>query len=195
MSIEVDLRYLSECRISIHQYVILKLAYEGNLKLLEKYLRASSTLGTIVDDLDHLYETDFIESPPNVNAILTSIVVSDKYSRLFLTKNDAFEEFYQLFPVRVLRPDGTNDYLRVDHKRSKLLYRNIVGSDLSKHQMLISCLKREIDDRTKRGQLSFMKRMPMWLISESWKVYADSDAGNQNSTHRDNRIGYGQTIE
>lgn len=195
MIIEVDIRYLSECRISVHQYVILKLAYEGNLKLLEKYLRASSTWATIVDDLNHLYDTDFIQSPPNVNAILTSIKVTDKFIRLFQSEVDSFEEFYQLYPVRVLRPDGNYDYLRVDHKRSKLLYRNIVGSDLTKHQMLIKCLKLEIDDRSRKGQLAFMKRMPMWLSSESWKVYADGVSGNASSTPDDNLTGYGTDIE
>jgi hypothetical protein len=95
----------------------------------------------------------------------------------------------------VLRPDGNYDYLRVDHKRSKLLYRNIVGSDLTKHQMLIKCLKMEIEDRSRRGQLAFMKRMPMWLSSESWKVYADDGSGNQVSTPDDNLKGYGTDIE
>lgn len=195
MIIEVDIRYLSECKISVHQYVILKLAYEGNLKLLEKYLKASSTWKNIIEDLEHLYESDFVQSPPNANAILTSIKVTDKFIRLFQSEVDSFEEFYQLYPVRVLRPDGNYDYLRVDHKRSKLLYRNIVGSDLAKHQMLIKCLKLEIDDRSRRGQLAFMKRMPMWLSSESWKVYADADSGNRVSTPDDNLTGYGTDIE
>lgn len=195
MIIEVDIKYLTECRISVHQYVILKLAYEGDLKLLERYLKASSTFLTIVDDLDHLYELDFIQNPPSVNAILTSIKVTDKFIRLFLSKEDSFEEFYQVFPVRVLRPDGNYDYLRVDHKRSKLLYRNIVGSDLTKHQLLLKCLKMEVEDRSRRGQLAFMKRMPMWLSSEAWKVYADAGSGNQVSTPDEILTVYGTDIE
>jgi len=195
MIIEVDLRYLAECRISVHHYVILKLAHEKNLKFLERYLRATSTLNNLKEDLDHLYETEFIQSPPNENAILTTIVVSDKFVRLFQTQNDSFDEFYETFPVRVLRPDGNYDYLRVDHKRSKLLYRNIVGNDVNKHQLLLKCLRLEVEDRTRRGQLSFMKRMPMWLSSESWKVYADSDSGNRVSTPGEISIPYGTDIE
>jgi hypothetical protein len=195
MIIEVDLRYLSECRISVHQYVILKLVYEGNLKLLEKYLRASSTINNLREDLNHLYENEFVQSPPNENAILTSIVVSDKFIRLFQSSADSFEELYNAFPVRVLRPDGSYDYLRVDHKRSKLLYRNIVGSDVSKHQLLVNCLKLEVEDRSRRGQLPFMKRMPMWLSSEAWKVYADEDSGNPVSTPGEILKVYGTDIE
>lgn len=195
MIIEVDLRYLSECRISIHQYVILKLAYEGNLKLLEKYLKSSSTLNNLVDDLTHLYDNQFLENPPNVNAILSTIIVSEKFPRLFLSSSDSFDEFYEAYPVRVLRPDGNYDYLRVDHKRSKLLYRNIVGSDLNKHQMLLKCLKMEVDDRTRRGQLGFIKRMPMWLASEAWKVYAGDNLGVNASTPDENLKGYGTDIE
>lgn len=195
MIIEVDLRYLSECRISVHQYVILKLAYEGDLKFLERYLRATSTLNNLRDDLNHLYENQFIDNPPNDNAILTTIVVSERFVHLFQSKVDSFEEFYAAFPTRVLRPDGNYDYLRVDHKRSKLLYRNIVGSDATKHQLLMKCLKLEVEDRSRRGQLTFMKRMPMWLSSEAWKVYADSDSGNLVSTPGETKIVYGTDLE
>lgn len=195
MIIEVDIRYITECRISVHQYVILKLAYEGELKLLERYLKASSTIQHIVEDLNHLYDLDFIQSPPNVSAILTSIVVTDKFVKLFLSKEDSFEEFYNAYPVRVLRPDGNYDYLRVDHKRSKLLYRNIVGTDLTKQQLLLKCLKAEVEDRSRRGQLTFMKRMPMWLSSESWKTYAEGISGNTLSTTDENLNRYGTDIE
>ena len=195
MIIEVDLRYLTECRISVHQYVILKLVYEGNLRLLERYLKGSSTLNNIKEDLNHLYDNQFLDSPPNDNAILTSINVSEKFSRLFISGNDSFEKFYEAYPVRVLRPDGTYDYLRVDHKRSKLLYRNVVGLDSTKQKLLLKCLKLEVEDRTKRGQLAFMKRMPMWLSSEAWKVYADANSENSISTQDEIKIGYGEDVE
>lgn len=196
MIIEVNLRYLTECRISVHQYVILKLAYEGDLKLLENYLVASSTIKSLPDDLNYLYDIQFLENPPNVNAILTTINVSDKFTTIFQnSKADLFKEFYEAYPTRVLRPDGNYDYLRVDHKRSKLLYRNIVGSDLNKHKMLLKCLKLEVEDRSRRGQLSFMKRMPAWLTSESWKVYADAGIDDQVSTHGVISTAYGTDIE
>lgn len=194
MIIEVDIRYLSECKISTHQYVILKLANEGNLRLLEKYLKSSGTFKYLPEDLNHLYDVGFIETPANTSAILSTIKVSDKFKRLFLSRENSFEEFYEAYPVRVLRPDGTQDYLRVDSKRSKLLYQNIVGNDLNKHQLLMECLKREVEDRTKRGQLGFMKRMTAWLSSESWKVYADSNSGNLKSIE-EIKVAYGQEIE
>lgn len=195
MVIEVDIRYLIECRISVHQYVILKLAYEKKLKLLEKYIISSGMLDDLPRDLTYLHDNDYLKNPPNVNAIINSISVSDKFARTFQSQIDSFEEFYGAFPVRVLRPDGQHDYLRVDHKRSKLLYDNIVGADIAKHQMLMRCLKLEVEDRTKRGQLAFMKRMPMWLSSEAWKTYADSESSDLESTRDELRIGYGQTIE
>lgn len=195
MTIEVDIKYLSECKISVHQYVILKLAYEKKLKLLERYLIASGTLEFLMRDLEYLHFNDYLISPPDANAILNTIRVSDKFTRVFQSNVDSFEEFYGAFPVRVLRPDGNYDYLRVDHKRSKLLYNNTVGVDASKHQTLMKCLKLEVEDRTRRNQLSFMKRMPMWLSSEAWKVYADSDSGGQNSTRDEFKIAYGQNFE
>jgi len=195
MTIEVDIKYLSECRISVHQYVILRLAYEKKLKLLERYLMASGTLELLMRDLTYLYDNDYLDNPPDANAILNTIRVSNKFTRVFQSNVDSFEEFYGAFPVRVLRPDGNYDYLRVDHKRSKLLYNNTVGSDASKHQLIMRCLKLEVDDRTRRSQLAFMKRMPMWLSSEAWKVYADSDLGGLGATRDEFKVGYGQNFE
>lgn len=195
MIVEVDIRYLIECRLSIHQYVILKLAYEGKLKLLERYVIASSTLNDLPKDLTHLYDEGYLSNPPNVSAIISTIKVSDKFARIFHSQLDSFEEFYGAFPVRVLRPDGNFDYLRMDRKRCKLLYDNTVGADVTKHQLLMRCLKLEIDDRTNKGQLGFMKRMPMWLSSEEWKRFADSDLGGQLSIRDEIRIPYGTNIE
>jgi hypothetical protein len=195
MIIEVDIKYLTECRISVHQYVILKLAYEKELKLLERYLIASGQLNRLMEDLTYLHESEFLENPPNSDAIINTIRISNKFARLFQSDVDSFEEFYNAFPVRVLRPDGNYDYLRVDHKRSKLLYNNVVGGDVSRHQLIMKGLKLEVDDRSRRGQLAFMKRMPMWLSSEAWKVYAETDSGNQGSTRDELKIGYGQNFE
>ncbi len=195
MIIEVDIKYLTECRISVHQYVILKLAYEKQLKLLERYVIASGQLNRLMEDLTHLYDSEFLENPPNSDAIINTIRVSNKFAEVFQSDTDSFEKFYEAFPVRVLRPDGNYDYLRVDHKRSKLLYNNIVGGDVTRHQLIMRCLKLEVDDRTRRGQLAFMKRMPMWLSSEAWKVYAETDSGNQGSTRDELKIGYGQNFE
>jgi hypothetical protein len=195
MAIEIDIRYLIECRISVQQYVILTLAYKKELKLLERYLIGSGTLNNLPKDLTYLYENKFVENPPDVNAIISTIRVSDKFIRIFQSNSDSFETFFEAYPVRVLRPDGNYDYLRVDRKRSKLLYNNIVGSDASKHQLLMKCLKLEVEDRTKKGQLGFMRRMPMWLTSEAWKTYADSGLGDQTSTRDEFKVGYGQNIE
>jgi hypothetical protein len=195
MIIEVDIKYLTECRISVHQYVILKLAYEGKLKLLERYLIASGTLQELPKDLAYLHANEFVKNPPDLTAILNTIRVSEKFTRVFQSQIDSFEEFYNAFPVRVLRPDGSYDYLRVDHKRSKLLYDNTVGTDASKHLLLMKCLKLEVADKTRKGKLSFMKRMPMWLSSEEWRVYADQDLGDLVSTTGELRVGYGQNME
>jgi len=195
MILEIDTTYLTENHINAHQYTILRLATEDNLYLLKKYLKYSDSLKTLHSDLNILYTRGLLENAPNDNAILTSIRTSDSFKRHLSFDKDPFEELYDAYPIKVLRPDGEYDYLRVDQKRSKKIYRNIIRLNRAKHELILRCLKAEVENRSKRGQLPFMKRMPAWLVSESWKIYADLIERNQGATPDKNKASYGQDIE
>jgi len=195
MILEIDTTYLTENHITAHQYTILKLASENNTHLLKRYLGYSDSLKTLYSDLNILYKRGLLENAPNDNAILTSIRVSENFNRHLSFDTDPFEELYNAYPIKVLRPDGEYDYLRVDQKRSKKIYRNVIRLNRAKHEFILQCLKAEVESRSKRGQLPFMKRMPAWLVSESWKIYADLIERNQGTTPDKNKASYGQDIE
>jgi len=196
MILEVDTNYLIENKLTAHQYVILKLVKDDRLPLLEKYLRDTNSYFSMRADLEYLLETGFVSRiPSGQGTFLTDIVVSDKFTKSMSFLQDPFDEFYNAYPIKVLRPDGQYDYLRVDQKRSKMLYHNLIRENPTTHREVMRCLRMEIKNRASHGKMSFMQRMPKWLTSESWKVYSDITEDSYATIQEERNIRYGETIE
>ena len=193
--IEFDINYLKLNNINAHQYIIVKLLHEGDLKKLRGYLLLGNSSYHLMDDLNHLYQTSYLAEPPCDPIAFSKLRLSDKFRKEISFADDPFDEFYETFPTKVLRPDGNNDYLRVEHKRSRKIYHNIVQGNRAKHEFIIQCLLAEINDRSIKGQMSFFKRMPAWLVSESWKAYQDMVQSDHTSTNDTKEAAYGTDIE
>lgn len=86
-------------------------------------------------------------------------------------KNDLFEEFLLVFPGKVIRPDGTADYLKTELNKSKKLYTQLVKKDEVLHKQIMACLKLEVSERNRTNKLGYMKRLYKWLLTEEWKVW------------------------
>ncbi len=195
MILEIDTSYLIKNKITAHQYTIAKLVREDRQPELKKYLVVTKTDGSLRKDLEGLYSAGFVSMPPGSVISLNSIDITTKFSQSHTFTNDPFEELYDAFPTKVLRPDGSYDYLRVDQKRCRKIYYNIIRESPTMHEFIIRCLAVEVKDRKSKGQMSFMKRMPTWLSSEGWKAYADVAEHCDASTLEEKSIGYGQEIE
>jgi hypothetical protein len=173
MILEIDTKFLLEHEISAHQYLLLKYASDNDYDAMKKYLRHSKTYDDLKKDMIALYNAGLISTPWSDNATFRHIKPSNKFIQLTTYTGDPFDEFYSIFPVKVLRPDGNYDYLRMDRNRCKKIYHNIVRVNKTMHDHIMECLKLEINERNRTGKMSFMKRMPTWLTSEEWKVYSD----------------------
>jgi len=195
MLLEIDTNYLIQHQLTAHQFLILKLISDGDLKQLKTYLNNTLTFNSFNKDARELYNKGYLVDPASEPIAFNKLTVSKKFRETISFIEDPFEEFFKAYPVKVLRPDGDYDYLRVDQKRSKKIYQNIINNNIVKHQFILRCLKSEIKDKAARGQMSFFKRMPTWLTSESWKAYEDIAQGSYDTTLDENNIGYGQDIE
>ena len=195
MLLEIDINYLIEHQINAHQFTIAKLIYDNDVRRLKNYLINTGSFDSLPSELVALHKKGFIVDPPSDPLAFNKLKATPKLRKITSFVEDPFEEFYDTFPVKVLRPSGDYDYLRVDQKRSKKIYHNIIGNNTLKHQFIMRCLKVEIKDKASRGQMSFFKRMPTWLTSEAWKAYTDVVQGGHDSTQDDNNVGYGQDIE
>ena len=195
MLLEIDTNYLIEQQINAHQFVIIKLIYDNDIRRLKNYLINTGTFDTVYKDLVAIHKKGFLADLPSNPPAFNKLKSTSKLRKITSFTEDPFEEFYDTFPTKVLRPSGDYDYLRIDQKRSKKIYHNIIGNNLPKHNFIIKCLKAEIKDKASRGQMSFFKRMPTWLTSESWKAYADVVQGADDSIQDDNTVAYGQDVE
>lgn len=81
-----------------------------------------------------------------------------------------FDEFYDQFPVYVMRPDGTKGFLRANVNKCRKEYNRIVGKSKAMHEHIISCLKYEIDDKMRTGKIGYMKTMWKWLTQHEWET-------------------------
>lgn len=195
MILEIDTSFLIRNKITAHQYTIAKLAREDRVPELKKYLVSTHSELSLRKDLDALHAAGFLSERPGSVISLNNIKVSTKISQTHAFTQDPFEELYDTFPTKVLRPDGSYDYLRVDQKRCRKLYFNIIRESPTMHEFILRCLEAEVKDKKAKGQMSFMKRMPTWLSSEGWKAYADLVEHCETSTLDGKNIGYGQAIE
>lgn len=195
MILEIDTSFLIKHKITAHQYTIIKLIREEHVLELNRYLKETGMESNLRNDLNALYKIGFIEAPPGSVISLILIKVTPKFSKVHSFTKDPFDELYGAFPIKVIRPDGNYDYLRVDQKRCRKMYHNIIRESPTMHEFIIRCLKIEVNDKRSKGKMSFMKRMPTWLSSEEWKAYADIAEHYDVSTLEEKSIGYGQEIE
>lgn len=193
MILEIDTHYLIKNRITAHQYAIAKLSHLNEMRHLKYYIDASQSFNNLTKDLKTLREVKLIE-PASSEYATFDIKVTEKFVKDHSFTNDPFEELYNIYPVKTIRPNGNIDYLRVDHKRSKKIYYNILRMNRLKHEYILSCLIKEVEDRKLKGNMSYMKRLPSWLTSESWKEYADM-VSDHIATPENKVKGYGTDIE
>jgi hypothetical protein len=104
-----------------------------------------------------------------------------------------FDEFYEVFPVYVTRPDGTKGFLRSNINKCRKEYNRIVGKSRAMHEHLIKCLQFEIDNKMITGKIGYMKTMWKWLTQREWEV---TEEEMQFSMEQDinNEVAYGANI-
>lgn len=104
-----------------------------------------------------------------------------------------FDEFYEVFPVYVTRPDGTKGFLRSNINKCRKEYNRIVGKSRAMHEHLIKCLQFEIDNKMITGKIGYMKTMWKWLTQREWEV---TEEEMQFSMEQDmnNETAYGANI-
>lgn len=183
MLIEIDTDTLKKLKLSANQLICLKLLLEEDQKLYQKFIAVSPMTEAEIEDLiNKKYVTKENDK----------LIVTEKFINLIETKN-SFDEFYDMYPVYVLRSDGSKDYLRTDLRRCRTMYKKLVGKSIARHKHIIECLKAEIQYKINTGNLMFMKRMPKWLASDDWQIGEQILADIKQNEKGDDA--YGNTIE
>lgn len=180
MILEIDTSILDRIpNISINQLVFLTLVL-SDIKVINQDIQKLLSLVN-EEEIQELANQGLI----CINVDNTNNQVISKTSKLDeLLKEDKtmFDEFYDQFPVYVMRPDGTKGFLRANVNKCRKEYNRIVGKSKAMHQHLINCLKFEIDNKMMTGKMGYMKTMWKWLTQHEWETYDEQMKLDKPST-------------
>ena len=170
MILELDTSLLNKFSISINQLVFISLVLNDN-----------QINNQDIHELLSRVNEEEIQDLIQRNIIVVTISDDNKiYSPSkelldFIKKNEQsmFDEFYEVFPIYVTRPDGTRGFLRSNINKCRKEYNRIIGKSKAMHEHILSCLRYEIDDKLQTGKIGYMKTMWKWLTQHEWECYEE----------------------
>jgi len=170
MILELDTSLLEKLNISINQLVFVNLVLnENQINNQDIHFLLSRVSELEIQDLINR-NIVIVEEKDNDKIYKLSDIVE---STLKVKSDDMFDEFYNTFPVYVIRPDGTKGFLRANINKCRHEYKKIVGKSLAMHNHIMECLRWEIENKTTTGKLSYIKTMWKWLTQHEWECYEE----------------------
>ena len=94
---------------------------------------------------------------------------------------DQFDLFYEMYPIYVLRSDGSKAFLRTNKNKCRNLYNILTGGNNAMCEHINKCLQFEIDKKMKTGKMCYMKTMLRWLQDRQWET-SDEEMNNTEQT-------------
>lgn len=175
--------------MSINQLVFLTLVLNGNQSNNQDIHQFLSRISE--NEIQELVDSNIITVITSGDSKIYSI--SEDTRKHLKQDKSWFDEFYEVFPVYVTRPDGTKGFLRSNINKCRKEYNKIVGKSRAMHEHLIKCLQFEIDNKMITGKIGYMKTMWKWLTQREWEV---TEEEMQFSMEQDinNEVAYGANI-
>ena len=181
MIIEINTKILDIPDINLNQLVFLSVVLNKNQKNNQDVHKLVSQISD--DEIQQLIDKELITSIERSNSI--TYQETDKLIKAITPEKDYFDQFYDMYPIYVLRPDGIKNYLRANVNKCRHLFNTISGHSEAMSEHLIECLKFEMDKKTREGKLSYMKTMWRWLVDHQWEEteeeMQDTATNNVNS--------------
>lgn len=176
-------------KMSINQLVFLTLVLNENRSNNQDIHQFLSRISE--NEIQELVDSNIITVITSGDSKIYSI--SEDTRKCLKQDKSWFDEFYEVFPVYVTRPDGTKGFLRSNINKCRKEYNRIVGKSRAMHEHLIKCLQFEIDNKTITGKIGYMKTMWKWLTQREWEV---TEEEMQFSMEQDinNEVAYGANI-
>ena len=175
--------------MSINQLVFLTLVLNENQSNNQDIHQFLSRISE--NEIQELVDSNIITVITSGDSKIYSI--SENTRKCLKQDKSWFDEFYEVFPVYVTRPDGTKGFLRSNINKCRKEYNRIVGKSRAMHEHLIKCLQFEIDNKMITGKIGYMKTMWKWLTQREWEV---TEEEMQFSMEQDinNEVAYGANI-
>lgn len=170
MILELDTNFFKLIEdLTINQLVFLTLVLNENKSNHQDIHEFLSRISE--DEIQELVHRDYVVV--NVSDDRIEYHPSKKLIALTATEITYFDEFYEVFPVYVTRPDGTKGFLRANVNKCKKEYNKVVGKSRAMHEHLLECLKYEVSQKAMTGKLGYFKTMWKWITNREWEAIED----------------------
>lgn len=167
MIIEVDTKLITLTeQINLNQLIFLSMVLNKNQKFDQNVRKIVSLISD--DEISYLINQNLITATKSSNSI--TYQATQKLNNFITPDVNYFDVFYDMYPVYVLRPDGTKCYLRANINKCRNLYNTYTKSGISP-ELINNCLKYEIDKKTREGKIGYMKTMWRWLVDHQWEEF------------------------
>ena len=183
MIIEINSKLLDMPeQINLNQLVFLSMILDKNQKNYQDVHKIVSLISD--DEISYLINQGLITSMERGNSIIYQ--VTDKVNDFVKPNKSYFDLFYDIYPVYVVRPDGSKSYLRANVNKCRHLYNNYIGNSEAMAEHINKCLEFEISKKMREGKLSYMKTMWRWLVDHQWE---ETEQEMQNTEEYTNSYG------
>ena len=167
MDINFPINKLLDKGLIADDYTIALLLKEERFGLLNKYAKIAKA--AFFESLKRLKTCGYVSYNTIGDIIpIKEAKVTDEFVNI-LSNGDNFDEFYNLYPIKTIRIDGKVDYLRINKTKCKIKYKKIIKNNLMIHDHIMDCLKLDIENRKKKNDMAYIKRMENWLANEELK--------------------------
>ena len=167
MIIEVNTKLLDIGeQINASQLLFLSIVLDKNQP---KYQDVRKIVSLISDDeIQYLISQGLITSIERDDAI--TYQATEKLREAVSLEKSYFDIFYDMYPVYVMRPDGSKSYLRANINKCRHMFNTKVGKSSAMAEHIINCLQFEINKKMREGKISYMMTMWNWLTRNQWEV-------------------------
>lgn len=167
MTLNLDTKLLDlPVKINLNQLVFLSMVLDSNQKNNQDVRKIVSLISD--DEISYLVQQKLITSIERGGSIIYE--PTEMTSKIVTPEKDYFDLFYDMYPVYVLRPDGSKCYLRANVNKCRHLYNAYVGKSSYYAEHINKCLKYEIEKKTLQGKIGYMKTMWRWLVDHQWEA-------------------------
>ena len=167
MIIELNTKILDDIPgLSMNQLVFLSMVLGKNQP---KYQDVRKVISLISDDeISYLVTQELVTAIESGESI--TYHATDKLKQIVDTQKSYFDLFYDMYPVYVVRKDGTKSYLRANVNKCRHFFNSKCGGSSAMAEHLIKCLDFEISKRMREGSLGYMMTMWNWLTRSQWEA-------------------------
>ena len=168
-------------KINLNQLVFLSMVLDKNQKSNNQDVRKIVSLISD-DEISYLVQQGLITSIERGKSI--TYHETDKLLKYITLEKSYFDRFYDIYPVYVIRPDGTKSFLRANINKCRNLYGTYVGNSQEMAEHINKCLEKEISNKMSQGKLSYMQTMWRWLADHQWEEIEEEMKNNEQQSSR-----------